>query len=65
MGSWVRLFLPMSQFRDLRWVVLGLVLAATLPAAVGMPRAAVPENHRGLFQQNCVSCHGPEKQKGR
>lgn len=64
MGSWVRQFPPMSQFRDLRRVVLGLVLAATLPAAEGLPRAQVPDKHRDLFKQNCVSCHGAEKQKG-
>lgn len=26
---------------------------------------AMPEKHRALFREHCVSCHGPEKQKGK
>jgi len=26
---------------------------------------AMPEKHRALFKEHCVSCHGPEKQKGK
>jgi mono/diheme cytochrome c family protein len=26
---------------------------------------AMPEKHRALFEEHCVSCHGPEKQKGK
>jgi mono/diheme cytochrome c family protein len=25
---------------------------------------AMPDKHRALFKEHCVSCHGPEKQKG-
>lgn len=25
----------------------------------------MPEKHRALFKEHCVSCHGPEKQKGK
>ncbi len=37
-----------------------------LPAAAAeAPRAAMPEKHRTLFKNHCISCHGPEKQKGK
>ncbi len=29
------------------------------------PHAVLPERHRNLFQEHCVSCHGEEKQKGK
>jgi hypothetical protein len=27
--------------------------------------SAMPDKHRALFKEHCVSCHGPEKQKGK
>ena len=65
MGHHVRSNPLMGRCRDLRrGVVLGLLVAATLSAAEATPRAQVPDKHRELFRQNCVSCHGAEKQKG-
>ncbi|MCC6882314.1 MAG: DUF1592 domain-containing protein [Verrucomicrobiales bacterium] len=29
------------------------------------PHPAIPDKHRSLFKEHCVSCHGPEKQKGK
>ena len=34
-------------------------------AAEVQGRAVMDQRHRALFQENCVSCHGPEKQKGK
>lgn len=45
-------------------VLIAWAISTTLSAADPSPRAQVPEQHRELFKQNCVSCHGPEKQKG-
>jgi mono/diheme cytochrome c family protein len=35
------------------------------PLAVHAADPAMPEKHRALFKEHCVSCHGPEKQKGK
>jgi len=35
------------------------------PLAVHAADPAMPEKHRVLFKEHCVSCHGPEKQKGK
>ena len=40
---------------------LGLAVAA----AAEPPRVAMPEKHRALFKEHCISCHGAEKQKGK
>lgn len=48
----------------LRVVLLGILLTAALPGAESSPRAQLPDKHRELLKQNCVSCHGAEKQKG-
>ncbi len=34
-------------------------------AAETQGRAVMNQRHKALFQENCVSCHGPEKQKGK
>ncbi|MBU6301307.1 MAG: DUF1592 domain-containing protein [Verrucomicrobia bacterium] len=41
---------------------LWLFLAPSLLLAAD---PAMPEKHRALFKEHCVSCHGPEKQKGK
>lgn len=48
----------------LRVALLGILLTAALSAGESSPRAQVPDKHRELLKQNCVSCHGAEKQKG-
>jgi mono/diheme cytochrome c family protein len=44
-----------------------LLLAPLLAqgATESVARSVVNEKHRALFQEHCVSCHGPEKQKGK
>ncbi|NBV24275.1 MAG: DUF1592 domain-containing protein [Proteobacteria bacterium] len=37
----------------------------TIRAAESDARAGMNEQHRALFNEHCVSCHGPEKQKGK
>ncbi len=51
----------------LRYALLCTLLAAfsALPAAAANPSPAVHEKSRALFKDFCVSCHGPEKQKGK
>jgi len=46
---------------------LVLSLAAFSPAvsSAEKPHAAMPERQRAFLEQNCLGCHGPEKQKGR
>ena len=44
----------------LRYFFLALFAASALHAA----EPAMPDKHRALFKEHCVSCHGPEKQKG-
>jgi mono/diheme cytochrome c family protein len=34
-------------------------------AADAAPAAIMPERHRDLLKANCLSCHGPDKQKGK
>jgi mono/diheme cytochrome c family protein len=40
-------------------------LLFTIAAAEEAPQVALPEKHRALFEEHCVSCHGAEKQSGR
>ncbi|WP_395736019.1 DUF1592 domain-containing protein [Prosthecobacter sp.] len=51
-----RLFLPAA-----------ILLSAHAPfyAAEAQGRAVMDQRHKALFQETCVSCHGPEKQKGK
>lgn len=35
------------------------------PGRAREPSAVVPEKHQALLHEHCVSCHGPEKQKGK
>ncbi len=36
-----------------------------LPSLLLAADPAMPDKHRALFKEHCVSCHGPEKQKGK
>ncbi len=45
-------------------VLSGLISGAEVGAAETTP-ARFDEKHRGFFKSYCVSCHGPEKQKGK
>lgn len=54
----------MNRYAILTAVALG-PLALSGVAAESRPRAAMQEKHRALFKEHCVSCHGPEKQKGK
>ncbi len=36
-----------------------------LPSVLLAADPAMPDKHRALFKEHCVSCHGPEKQKGK
>ena len=47
-----RLFLPLALF-------------VALPLEGAVPPAEVPAKHRLLLEKHCLSCHGPEKQKGK
>ncbi|MDI1312035.1 DUF1592 domain-containing protein [Prosthecobacter sp.] len=38
---------------------------ASSQAAEAQSRAVMDQRHKALFQETCVSCHGPEKQKGK
>ncbi len=51
----------------LRFIPLAAgLLVHSLAHAAGAERPAVmDEKHRVLFREHCVSCHGPEKQKGK
>ena len=40
-------------------------LFLSLPLAAAVPPAEVPAKHRALLEKHCLSCHGPEKQKGK
>lgn len=42
-----------------------LIAQLTAHAAESEPRVAMQEKHRALFKEHCISCHGPEKQKGK
>ena len=37
----------------------------TLAYAEETTRAVMPDQHRALLKEHCISCHGPEKQKGK
>ncbi|MEZ5388102.1 MAG: DUF1592 domain-containing protein [Prosthecobacter sp.] len=41
-----------------------LFLVPLAARAEGVSNAVMQEKHRVLFKEHCVSCHGPEKQKG-
>ncbi len=41
------------------------LLALLAPSILLAADPAMPEKHRALFKEHCVSCHGPEKQKGK
>ncbi len=51
---------PVSLYRLLLSTIVGAPLALTAQAAP----VRMDTKHRELFQAFCVSCHGPEKQKG-
>jgi cytochrome c553 len=42
-----------------------LLVPAWIHAATKAPQAAMNERHKSLLQDHCVSCHGPDKQKGK
>jgi len=42
-----------------------LLVPAWIQAATKAPQAAMNERHKSLLQDHCVSCHGPDKQKGK
>ncbi|MCB1204392.1 MAG: DUF1587 domain-containing protein, partial [Verrucomicrobiae bacterium] len=43
-----------------------LFLISVSSVSLALPKAAqMPEKHLVFFEKNCVSCHGPEKQKGK
>ena len=45
--------------------IAALVLATTAALAADAPQPAMDAKHRALFKDYCISCHGPEKQKGK
>ncbi len=50
----------------MRHAFAALLLTHSLAhAADEPPRAVMHEQHRGLLQEHCLSCHGAEKQKGK
>ncbi|WP_395716477.1 DUF1592 domain-containing protein [Prosthecobacter sp.] len=44
---------------------LPIVSILLVPSVLLAADPAMPEKHRALFKEHCVSCHGPEKQKGK
>lgn len=42
-----------------------VLLSPFIAAAEEAQPASLPDKHRALFKEHCVSCHGPEKQKGK
>ncbi|HRH99161.1 MAG TPA: hypothetical protein PLB55_24680, partial [Prosthecobacter sp.] len=46
-------------------LLLTALLIFTSTAAAAKEAAAMSERHRALFKETCLSCHGPEKQKGK
>lgn len=44
---------------------LNVTLLCALLGNLHAADPAMPEKHRALFKEHCVSCHGPEKQKGK
>ena len=52
--------------RLLRFVFLIAAVHSIATAKAGaVDHAVMPERHRALFKEHCVSCHGAEKQKGK
>lgn len=51
--------------RSLLLVTVGLASIATAQPNSAPPHAQLPTTHRELFEEHCVKCHGPEKQKGK
>ena len=50
----------------MKLLLVALILAPSAAHAVeSTTRAVMHERHRALLKTNCVSCHGPEKQKGK
>jgi hypothetical protein len=60
----MRLFLSPMQRLPLLLAVLSSVLTSA-HAAEAKGVAVMDGRHKALFKENCVSCHGPEKQKGK
>ncbi len=60
----MRLFLPLMNRLSLLVAVL-LSAHASSHAVEAQGRAVMDQRHKALFQETCVSCHGPEKQKGK
>lgn len=62
-----------QQHQSLRvsaWLYVSCLLlmggaGASLHGAVPEPRPQLSMKHQALFKEHCVSCHGPEKQKGK
>lgn len=52
------------MLRSVRLIAL-LLAPFAAHAAEGQSHAVMQEKHRALFKTTCVSCHGPEKQKGK
>lgn len=60
----MRLFLLLMN-RPLLLLALLLSAYAPIHAIEAQGRAVMDQRHKALFQETCVSCHGPEKQKGK
>lgn len=52
-----------ASFQNLPTIVF--LLCFTAATAQDVPSPMMKEKHRALFKEHCVSCHGPEKQKGK
>jgi len=55
----------MSIRKSFLILLIFVALAPLRFATAEGPRVAMPEKHRALFKEHCVSCHGAEKQKGK
>jgi len=55
----------MSIRKSFLILLIFVALAPLRFAAAEGPRVAMPEKHRALFKEHCVSCHGAEKRKGK
>ncbi len=60
----MRLFSPLM---NRPFLFFSALLSAYAPSQAAEPqgRAAMDQRHKALFQETCVSCHGPDKQKGK
>lgn len=60
----MRLFPPLMNRLSL---LVAVLLSAYVPsqAIEAQGRAVMDQRHKALFQEACISCHGPEKQKGK